>query len=493
MSELLSFILNQEDFRKARLPSLYADFTPLQTVNPDGYTANTTAWKSALAKACHAGLIPSSSSTDRLVLPVTSSLLPSLTTREYGTPTALGCVINDGIASGEFIPLKSFLTREGSIYYKPWVDPWKVLSWGMRQAGVGGTTISGKLVNGDIVIVKNVEDFSQRVIRAISRGSRDVDRVMTLETLEHELGSILGSEGLHLSDRDVKVLVKHLSRDLGEAGVQGKTIKFKASDSPLTPITQSDITTAHLKHLILTQNLKVEALSSKISALQTKAKTAAIANNKITALSALKSKKMTEEHLQTVTNSLSSLESVLMKIEQAVDNAALVETLEQGSKVLAKINKESGGIEKVEKVMDELQEKMDETDEISRIVAEPGAAKWAEVEDDVQEEFEKLIMEEERKKKEIELEKEKKNREVELEEERKRKLALEEKRQREDEEAEWLADKLAGLNVANAPLVTDDEEVAEKGKNLDAAATQEIANMKEDDKRREERLEALPA
>ncbi|KAF3923974.1 hypothetical protein ABW21_db0201600 [Orbilia brochopaga] len=469
MSELLSFILAQEDFRKARLPSLYSDFTPLQTVNPDGYTANTTAWKSAIAKASYAGLIPSSSSSstspDRLILPITASLLPSLTTREYGTPMGVGCAVNDGIAAGELIPLKAFLAREESIYYKRWVDPWKVIGWGLRQIGVGGGggPPNAKLANGELVVVKNLEEVSRRVVRAFARSSREVDRVMTLEMLEHELGEILKDDGTRLSERDVKVLVKHLTRDLGEASVKGKTIKFKSPDAALTPISQSDITTAQLKHLILTQNLKVDALSAKIATLQTKAKTAAAANNKISALSALRSKKMTETYLQNVTNNLSSLESVLLKIEEASDNVALLETLEQGSKVLAKLNKEAGGIERVEKVMDELQEQMQEADEISRVVGEPGAIKMDEVEDDVQDELEKLLMEEEGKKLKA------------LEEERRRK---------EDEEARALAESLAALKVVDTP-VGEKQDVASQ-------AQREIAELKEADKKRDVE-EPLPA
>ncbi|EPS36084.1 hypothetical protein H072_10456 [Dactylellina haptotyla CBS 200.50] len=476
MSELLSFILDQEDFRKARLPSLYSDFAPLQTVNPDGYTANITAWKSVLSKATYRGLIPSTtSSTDRLILPITPSLLPSLSTKEYGAPTGLGCAVNDGVATEELIPLKNFLSKEGSIYYKPWVDPWKVLSWGLRQAGLGGTgtTVSTKLVNGEMVVIKNVEQVSQKVIGAIARGTRDIDRVMTLETLEHELGRILGEkEGLKLSEKDFKVLVKHLTRDLGEAGLQGKTIKFKASESALTPITESDITMAQLKHLILTQNLKIDVLSSKISALTSKAKKAAEERNKITALSALKSKKLTEQHLQSVTDSLSSLENVLVKIEQAADNIGLIDTLEQGSKVLAKLNKETGGIERVDKIMDELQEQMDETDEMTKIMAEPGQIKLAELEEDVQDEFEALFKEEAEKQK---------------------KADEEAKREKEEEEAKLLAAKLAGLTVADTPPVIREGEVADKGKTAEAAATREIADMKEADKRRDEQSEALPA
>ncbi|KAJ6259254.1 LOW QUALITY PROTEIN: hypothetical protein Dda_6153 [Drechslerella dactyloides] len=466
----------------SRLPSLYSDFTPLQTVNPDGYTANTAAWKAALAKASYAGLIPLSSSAstsqDRLILSITPALLPALTTREYGTPMGVGCAVNDAVAAGEMMPLKVFLSQEQSIYYKRWVDPWKVISWGLSQIGVGGGSGGGaakaKLANGELVVVKNVEDVSRRVVKALGRSSAEMDRIMTLEMLEHGMGDLLQADGTRLSERDVKVIVKHLTRDLGEARVEGKvpsltetlypsfqkysvlmntTIKFKSPGGALSPISQSDITTAQLKHLIYTQHLKTDALSSKITALNTKARTAAAANNKITALSALKSKKMTEAHLQNILNNLSSLESVLSKIEQASDNVALLETLEQGSKVLAKLNKETGGIERVEKVMDELQERMEETDEVTRIVGEPGSIKMDEVEDDVQEELEKLLQEE--------------------------------KKLKEEEEAKALADKLNGLTVTDGP-------VAEKGQNVEGQAKREIADLKEADKRRDVE-EPLPA
>ncbi|KAF3938143.1 hypothetical protein ABW19_dt0210347 [Dactylella cylindrospora] len=478
MSELLSFILAQEDFRETRLQSLYSDLVSLQTTNSAGYTANTTAWKLVLSKACSKALITSSagggSSPDTLILPVTPSLLTSLSIPGFGAPTGLGCVINDGLASGEFIPLKGFLGREESIYYKPWVDPWKVIGWGLRQVGIGGGgAASDKLVGGDVVVVRNVEDVAKQVLRAVSRRSRDIDRVMTLETFEHELGGMLGKEDHKLSERDIKVLVKHLTRDLGEAKVEGKTIKFKTPDSPLTPITKSDITTAQLKHLILTQNLKVDALSSKISKLQNKAKTAAASNNKITALSALRSKKMTEEHLQTATNSLTQLENVLMKIEQAVDNATLIETLEQSSKVLEKLNKETGGVERVETVMDELADQMMETDEISRVVGETGAIKMDEVDDEVQAEFAELMR---------------------AEEEKSRKIAGEEREKREAEEAAKLAKMLAELTVADKPPVASEGvDVVERGKGVEAEAIQEVKNMKEEDKKRDGEQEALPA
>ena len=116
MSGLLNFIISQgEQFRRsfrlsasdkdwenvhadhgcrARLPSLYSDFTLQRYSNPDGFAANTTAWIEALTKAAQAGLLPSIGA-DRNTLSVETGdvLLRSLETKEWGRPLALRTVI----------------------------------------------------------------------------------------------------------------------------------------------------------------------------------------------------------------------------------------------------------------------------------------------------------------------------------------------------------------------------------------------------------------
>ncbi len=79
---------------RARLPSLYSDFRLQRTTNPDGYTANVSAWQAALAKAARAGLLPSrSDGSDLLILNTGQELLRALETEELGRPLALETVV----------------------------------------------------------------------------------------------------------------------------------------------------------------------------------------------------------------------------------------------------------------------------------------------------------------------------------------------------------------------------------------------------------------
>lgn len=95
---------------RARLPSLYSDFSLQRHTNPDGYASNVSAWQRALAKAARAGCIPSSilgSHSDGqqnkegggghknslLVLKTGDGLVRELESAEWGRPVALGCVV----------------------------------------------------------------------------------------------------------------------------------------------------------------------------------------------------------------------------------------------------------------------------------------------------------------------------------------------------------------------------------------------------------------
>jgi len=121
MSELLNFILDHEEaFKrftaallqgldaeantnnsKARLASLYSDFSYQAKSNPDGYAANVSAWRQAISRALQAGKIPSSraaggasgSGYNTLLLETGEELSRALNTRTWGRPVALGNVI----------------------------------------------------------------------------------------------------------------------------------------------------------------------------------------------------------------------------------------------------------------------------------------------------------------------------------------------------------------------------------------------------------------
>jgi charged multivesicular body protein 7 len=122
----------------------------------------------------------------------------------------------------------------------------------------------------------------------------------------------------------------------------------------------------------------------------------------------LKSRKLTESALQKRSDALSRIEEVLLGVEQAASDAEIVKTLEGGATALERLNKEIGGIDKVEKIMDRVREGIEESEEVGKVIAELGAARVDEVE--VEEEFDELLKaaeEEERKKRDMQRLKEK--------------------------------------------------------------------------------------
>lgn len=94
---------------------------------------------------------------------------------------------------------------------------------------------------------------------------------------------------------------------------------------------------------------------------------------------------------------------MLLGVEQAASDAQIIKTLEGGATALEKLNKEIGGIEKVEKIMDRVRDGMEESEEVGKVIAELGSSRVDEVE--IEEEFDELLKaeeEEQQKKREME-------------------------------------------------------------------------------------------
>lgn len=112
MSDLLQYILSQQDqFRRssprisvvcihvahkfrARIPSLFSDFTVQRHTNPDGYYANVNIWEEVLCRAARDGLVVGRDGTvHRLSLEAGPYLLQKLESSEWGRPLAINAVI----------------------------------------------------------------------------------------------------------------------------------------------------------------------------------------------------------------------------------------------------------------------------------------------------------------------------------------------------------------------------------------------------------------
>lgn len=102
------------------------------------------------------------------------------------------------------------------------------------------------------------------------------------------------------------------------------------------------------------------------------AKAAAITQIRSSALRALRSKKTIERTLAQRLETLSQLETIYQKIEQAADQIAIARVIESSTGVLRKLNAQVGSIEKVDDLMEGLREEISRVDEVSQAISEQG-------------------------------------------------------------------------------------------------------------------------
>lgn len=302
-------------------------------------------------------------------------------------------MIHDAVSKKEMIPLKDFLTSKASIYARSWtLSPWAVLSWSLRQVGfLSSSPASDTLAVGSFVIVANVEAAAAAVLAQIRQThTPNISLIHSRETFTTAFAHAL-SPSLPLSATDITILLTHLSRDKSACALSpdGRTIKLAAPGTEPTPVTEQDVTIAHLRTLITSLETQIPALAARVSELDASARKAVAAMSKTAAMSALRSKKLAASALERRTATLGQLEEVMAGIEQAADQVEIVRIMAASAGVLKGLNKEVGGAKGVEGVVEALREEMGKVDEVSGVLNEVGA-EGAVDEEEVDEEFEAL-------------------------------------------------------------------------------------------------------
>lgn len=355
------------------------------------------------------------------------------------------------------IPIQDFLKANESIYYKPWSSiPWSVASWGFRHLGLTGAFTFGgddRLPGGQFVVVANVEAASKAALEQTAGLTSRFERTFSKVQFQAEFkDSIL--KGHQLSETDMEVLLRFMSRDQGVLLYDGKTVKIRNPDDQESAITAEDETIASLRELTEYLNHQTTVLNNKIEELTMTARQAVAKKNRVSAMAALKSKKLAESSLQQRFATLSQIEEVSAKIEQASDNVQLVKVMGASTEVLKTLNAQVGGAERVEEVVDHMREQMGQADEINSILAEQGPVVDEEELDD---ELEAMLLEQTSKEDELE---------------RSRREAAEQK------EAEDIARRLADLDAPQA--------IADRNQEADALSGEMSKMSLKDEPQREE-------
>ncbi|KAK2070579.1 hypothetical protein P8C59_005064 [Phyllachora maydis] len=397
---------NEPSFRKARLPALYADFHAQRTLNPDGYQANVSAWRRALALLVRSGLLPSArpGPPNVLILDCDEQLLRALESKQYGRPLSLGAVVHEALKDKDLLPLAEFLAAKDSVFQKqPW-SLWTVAGWALRQAGLADLLPSYKLPNGQFVVVSAVEEAARDFVEK-NKADSPFARTFSKPHFHRTFAARI-LDGKSLSEADMDVLLTFLSRDKNLLLYDGKTIKIKAPGAATDParLTEDDASVGQLKELLAYLTHQTALLAARVDDLAAAARAAVARQNRLAALAALKAKKAAEATLAQRFASVGQLEAVAARLEQAADNVQMVAVMEASGRALASLNRQAGGAARVEDVVDRLREQMDAADEVASILAEGTAAGAAAVDEaDVDEELAAMEREQEaERKKEVE-------------------------------------------------------------------------------------------
>ncbi|CCH40650.1 Charged multivesicular body protein [Wickerhamomyces ciferrii] len=384
MSDLRETVVNHSLFTKSRLYSLYSDFAKLKDVNPDGYEANLIAWKSLITT-----FFQNQSFKDTFALQ-TTGLLEDLTLPDYGKPMALSSVLEELVAAGELIPLQQYKSKTESIYTRHWVRP--ALNWAVNKFLINTSYKIGDGKNnlkGDTLVSRKIlEIYARELENSVAFSTPGQSKqVFTKDELREYLNGLnikAFGNTVKLSELDFEILLLFLQRDTGKIRSNDTIVKLSNEE-----ITEEDIAIAELKSTLKNLNLKSDELQGKIDSISIKLRESLQKkNSKDLSLNLLRSKKLAEKSLGTQLSLINQLDSVIYKIDESSSNVQLLKALENGTGILKNLNSQIGGVERLEKIMDDLEEEKYQSDKIS---SELYRLNPQVNEDDIEEEFEALL------------------------------------------------------------------------------------------------------
>mmetsp|Transcript_1025 Transcript_1025/g.1663 ORF Transcript_1025/g.1663 Transcript_1025/m.1663 type:complete len:225 (+) Transcript_1025:36-710(+) len=147
-------------------------------------------------------------------------------------------------------------------------------------------------------------------------------------------------------------------------------------------------TIVRLRESIATQEKREEHIQRKIDGMVKEAKEKMAKKDKKGALFAMKRKKLYEKELDKIQNVKMTLETQVINLESAAQNADTFKAMHSGTSAMKKIRNDVG-IEKVDDMMDDIREEMEMANEIGDAIAQPVDPLMAD-EDDLLAELEEL-------------------------------------------------------------------------------------------------------
>lgn len=394
----------------------------------------------------------------------------------------IGTVVDDLAASRHLIPVREFLnssipitgpsTQSNSRIGLPSARSvasfvvGKPLWWALGQLGV---TASGAdddteqsdmrewaRAKGQYVIWDNLQTSTDQVLSHHFQSGRlsPLDSLYTLTAFK----SLITQSQPHLTETDIQIIVKHLSRDRKVAHVEQGLVKLSSSEyEDVQPITQDDRGLIAVKQTHEKLHSQIADLESRIADRHNRAANALKSNQKSQAIALLKEKKMLNELLTRRLDSKSTLDAVLLKIEQAAGDVQVLQSYQTSTQVLQSLlSSDTLQLDKVEKTVEQLQDAMADQKEIDGVIRGVAQGEDDLDEDELQEEMLRLEEEEKRESQEKEA------REKEHRERVAKKEKEQQQRQKQEQQRREKADHQDQQRKEESSPIAQDQPEAEK-------------------------------
>lgn len=272
-------------------------------------------------------------------------------------------------ASAASTPLRTGLSRlMGRLWYSP----------STSSGAAGGSHFTG----GCYVIKDNVRACADTAYGAFQERlhARYSEHVFARHDFEHELRAVTK---VALSARDCDAVLTLLrKRKLVALSKDAEVVKLRLTTEEPCVVTETDTAVAQLKRCLTGVEAQCDALEAKIRRHDAEAREAAAKGRKSLALSAIRARKAAEAQAETWRDRREQVDTVLLKIDDAAQQVGVVRALEGGSRALATVLAQIGGVEKVDSLVDRLREDMDRVDDINEAIAGASAGVRNEIDDD---------------------------------------------------------------------------------------------------------------
>lgn len=360
---MLKSVLDSKFFSENRRKSLYGDFRRLKTTNTEGYEANITAWKSVILDFCR--------SHHHVTFTSGPKLLNDLILAPHGKPQGLDIVLDQLQEQEAITDLNTYLgrfymdicgTRPSGVT--------SLVSWGVASLVRASGMVKNPLENasnGPGTLKERTFVVADLVQEAAESAVSYQGYVGSIYTFSEFVQLIQKSQSAYTTT-DARCILSRLYRtdkcsispgsdmvDVSNCPVSHEITVIKFGDAK-EPVSEQDRSIATLKQTMSGIQTKINTIEARIEECTKEAKRYLQSKNKSTALSYLKMRKLNEKSLENASGSLLKLEEVMLAIDSAATSQQVIGQLESSSELIKRINKEIGGAERVNKVMDEFDE-----------------------------------------------------------------------------------------------------------------------------------------